>query len=48
MPNNSKSLWLVPYIYLFIGEIFLALSATALESTKWQFFPPRPSKMLDF
>jgi hypothetical protein len=36
-PKNSKSLWLGPYTYPFIGEYFLALSATALKNTKWRF-----------
>jgi hypothetical protein len=33
-PKTSKKLWLGPYISIFIGEIFLSLSATELKSTK--------------
>jgi hypothetical protein len=29
-PKNVKSLWLGPYIYLFIGELYLAPSETVL------------------
>ncbi len=30
-PKNSRSLWLGPYIYLFMGATFLAMSASPLK-----------------